>query len=169
MESNYNYKFYGDFDSIIKDKYFYGIPLLFLVLFAISFSINKYLAIPTFIILIGTIVYVVNKFNSEDNLILFTDINIIRIKNDTKVEIDYNNVIKVEYHFPFKHQSYVNLILSNKKLKFTLESKIKSDYKYSNLNELLLDKNKKIEILEFVPFEKYKYFLHDGIVKKVQV
>ena len=82
---------------------------------------------------------------------------------------DYNNVIKVEYHFPFKHQSYVNLILSNQKLKFTLESKIKSDYKYSNLNELLLDKNKTIEILEFVPFEKYKYFLHDGIVKKVQV
>ena len=169
MKSNYNYKFYGDFNSVIKDKYYYGILLVFLVLFAISFSINKYLAIPTFIILIGTIVYVVNKFNSENNLILFTDKNIIRIKNETEIEFNYNDVIKVEYHFPFKHQSYVNLILSNQKLKFTLESKIKSDYKYSNLNELLLDKNKTIEILEFVPFEKYKYFLHDGIVKKVQV
>ncbi|WP_291275567.1 hypothetical protein [Flavobacterium sp.] len=169
MKSNYNYKFYGDFNSVIKDKYYYGILLMFLVLFAISFSINKFLAILTFIVLIGTIIYVLNKYKSEENLILFTDKNIIHIKNETEIEFDYNDVIKVEYHFPFKHQSYVNLILSNQKLKFTLESKIKSDYKYSNLNELLLDKNKTIEILEFVSFEKYKYFLHEGIVRKVQI
>ena len=169
MKSNYNYKFYGDFNSIIKDKYSYGFPLVFLVLFAISFSINKFLAILTFIILIGTIIYVLNKYKSDENLILFTDKNIIRIKNETEIEFNYNDVIKVEYHFPFKHQSYVNLILSNQKLKFTLESKIKSDYKYSSLNELLLDKNKTIEILEFVPFEKYKYFLHHEEIKKVQI
>ena len=142
---------------------------MFLVFFAISFSINKFLVILTFIVLIGTIIYVLNKYKSEENLILFTDKNIIHIKNETEIEFDYNDVIKVEYHFPFKHQSYVNLILSNQKLKFTLESKIKSDYKYSSLNELLLDKNKTIEILEFVPFEKYKYFLLEGIVRKVQI
>jgi len=169
MRSNYNYKFYGDFNSVIKDKYYYGILLVFLVFFAISFSINKFLVILTFIVLIGTIIYVLNKYKSEENLILFTDKNIIHIKNETEIEFDYNDVIKVEYHFPFKHQSYVNLILSNQKLKFTLESKIKSDYKYSSLNELLLDKNKTIEILEFVPFEKYKYFLLEGIVRKVQI
>lgn len=169
MNSNYNYKFYGDFNSVIKDKYYYGILLVFLVFFAISFSINKFLVILTFIVLIGTIIYVLNKYKSEENLILFTDKNIIHIKNETEIEFDYNDVIKVEYHFPFKNQSYVYLILSNQKLKFTLESKIKSDYKYSSLNELLLDKNKTIEILEFVPFEKYKYFLLEGIVRKVQI
>src|SRR5574343_263955 len=132
MKSNYNYKFYGDFNSVIKDKYYYGILLVFLVLFAISFSINKFLVILTFIVLIGTIIYVLNKYKSEENLILFTDKNIIHIKKETEIEFDYNDVIKVEYHFPFKHQSYVNLILSNQKLKFTLEAKIKSDYKYSN-------------------------------------
>lgn len=170
MKSNYDYKFYGDFNTIIKDKLFYVYALITVFVFLpISFIFGLVGFIVCFILVISSLVYFLNKFNSENNLILFTEKNMIRINKETELEIDYSEIEKVEYHFPFKHQSYINLILTNQTLKFTLKTKINKNFSFSCLNTLLLNKNQSIEIIEFVPFEKHKYFLHHGEVKKVQI
>jgi len=93
----------------------------------------------------------------------------IRINKETELEIDYSEIDKVEYHFPFKNQSYINLILINQTLRFTLKSRINKSFPFSCLNTLLLNKNQSVEIIEFVPFEKHKYFLHHGEIKKIQI
>lgn len=170
MKSDYNYKFYGNFNTIIKDKLFYAFALISILVFLpISFIYDLVGFIACFFLIISFLVFILNKFNSENNLILFTEKNMIRIIKETELEIDYSEILKVEYHFPFKHQSYINLILTNQTLKFTLETKINKDFPFSCLNTLFLNKNKSIEIIEFIPFEKYKYFLHHGEVKKVQI
>lgn len=170
MKSNYNYKFYGDFNTIIKGKLFYAFALISILVFLpISFIYGLVGFIACFVLIILILVFILNKFNSEDNLILFTEKNMIRIIKGTELEFDYSEIVKVEYHFPFKHQSYINLILTNQTLKFTLETKINKNFPFSSLVELLFHKNNTIEINEFVPFEKHKYFLHHGEVKKVQI
>lgn len=170
MKSNYDYKFYGDFNTIIKDKIFYVYALITVFVFLpTAFIFGLFGFIVCFILVISSLVYFLNKFNSEDNLILFTEKNMIRINKETELEIDYSEIEKVEYHFPFKHQSYINLILTNQTLKFTLKTKINKSFSFSCLNTLFLNKNQSIEIIEFVPFEKHKYFLHHGEVKKVQI
>ena len=169
MKSNYDYKYYGDFNTIIKDKLFYEFALITVFVFLpISFVYGIIGFIICFILVISSLIFILNKFNSENNLILFTEKNMIRINKETELEIDYSEIKKVEYHFPFKHQSYINLILTNQTLKFTLVTKINKNFPFSCLNSLFLNKNESIEIIEFVPFEKHKYFLHNGEVKKVQ-
>ena len=170
MKSNYNYKFYGDFNTIVKDKLFYAFALISILVFLpISFIYGLVGFITCFVFIISALVFVLNKFNSENNLILFTEKNMIRIIKETELEIDYSEIVKVEYHFPFKHHSYINLKLSNQTLKFTIETKINKDFPFSCLNSLFLYKNESIEIIEFVPFEKHKYFLHHGEVKKIKI
>lgn len=170
MKSNYDYKFYGDFNTIIKDKIFYVFALITVFVFLpISFIFGLVGFIVCFILVISSLIYFLNKYNSEDNLILFTEKNMIRINKETELEINYSEIEKVEYHFPFKHQSYINLILTNQTLKFTLKTKINENFSFSCLNTLFLNKNQSIEIIGFVPFEKHKYFLHLGEVKKVKI
>lgn len=170
MKSDYNYKFYGDFNTIIKDKLFYLFALITIFIFLpISFIYGLFGFIVCFILVISSLVYILNKFNTEDNLILFTEENMIRIIKDSEVKINYEDIIKVEFHYPFKHQSYIKLILKNQVLKFTQENSIKKDFPFTSLVELLFHKNNTIEIIEFVTLGKYKYFLHHGEVKKVQI
>ena len=170
MKSDYNYKFYGDFNTIFKDKLFYVFALISVFVFLpISFVYGIVGFIICFILFISSLIFILNKFNSENNLILFTEKNMIRINKETELEIDYSEIIKVEYHYPFKHQSYMNLILINQTLKFTLETNVNKNFPFSCLNTLFFNKKKSIEIMEFVPFEKHKYFLHHGEVKKVQI
>jgi hypothetical protein len=162
MKSNNDYKYYGDFNTIIKDKLFYAFALITVFVFLpISFVYGIIGFIICFILVISSLIFILNKFNSEKNM--------IRINKETELEIDYSEIVKVEYHYPFKHQSYMNLILINQTLKFTLETKVNKDFPFSCLNTLFLNKNKSIEIIEFVPFEKHKYFLHHGEVRKVQI
>ena len=170
MKNDYNYKFYGDFNTIIKDKLFYAFALITVFIFLpITFVYGIIGFIVCFILVISSLVFILNKFNSEDNLILFTEKNMIRIIKDSEVEINYEDIVKVEFHYPFKYQSYIKIILKNQVLKFTQETSINKNFPFSILVELLLHKNNTIEINEFVPFEKHKYFLHNGEVKKVQI
>lgn len=170
MTSNYNYKFYGDFNTIIKDKFFYAFSLmLIVVLIPILIFESISLAIISFIVFIGMLIYVLNTYNSENNVILFTESNMVRIIKTLEKEIKYDEIEKVEFHFPFKHQSYVKLFLHNEVLKFTQAKNTNKNFPFSTLIELLLTKNNSIEIIEIVPFEKHKYFLHYGEVRKVQI
>jgi hypothetical protein len=170
MKNDYNYKFYGDFNTIIKDKLFYAFALITVFIFLpITFVYGIIGFIVCFILVISSLVFILNKFNSEDNLILFTEKNMIRIIKDSEVEINYEDIVKVEFHYPFKYQSYIKITLKNQVLKFTQETSINKNFPFSTLVELLFHKNNTIEINEFVPFEKHKYFLHNGEVKKVQI
>lgn len=170
MKSNYNYKFYGDFNTSIKDKLFYAFALISILVFLpISFIYGLVGFIACFLFIISFLVFILNKFNSEDNLILFTEKNMIRIIKDSEVEINYEDIVKVEFHYPFKYQSYIKIVLKNQVLKFTQENSINKNFPFSSLVELLFHKNNTIEINEFVPFEKHKYFLHHDEVKKVQI
>ncbi len=170
MKSNYNYKFYGDFNTIIKDNLFYAFALITVFVFLpICFIYGLIGFIVCFILVISSLVFILNKFNSEDNLILFTEENMIRLIKDSEIEINYEDILKVEFHYLFKHQSYIKLILRNQVLKFTQGTNTNNNFPFSSLVELLFHKNNSIEIIEFVPFEKYKYFLHHGGVKKVQI
>lgn len=170
MKSNYNYKFYGDFNTSIKDKLFYAFALISILFFLpISFIYGLVGFIACFLFIISFLVFILNEFNSKENLILFTEENMIRIIKDSEVAINYEDIVKVEFHYPFKYQSYIKIILKNQVLKFTQENSINKNFPFSSLVELLFHKNNTIEINEFVPFEKHKYFLHHDEVKKVQI
>lgn len=121
------------------------------------------------ILLICLIVYVLIKFDTESNLILFDIDRIIRLNKNKVTEISYDEILKLEYIYQPKGQSFSKLTLSNQVLKFTLENKINHNFTYASLPELLLNKNKNIEIIENGFYEKYKYFLHHGEVRKVQI
>jgi len=93
----------------------------------------------------------------------------IRLNKNKVTEISYNEILKLEFIYQPKGQSFSKLTLSNQVLKFTLENKINNNFNYTSLPELLLNKNKNIEIIENGFYEKHKYFLHHGEVRKVQI
>ena len=91
------------------------------------------------------------KFDSESNLILFDVDRMIRLNKNKVTEISYNEILKLEFIYQPKGQSFSKLTLSNQVLKFTLENKRSylnvvfnnplNNKKFRNCNSLILTPN----------------------------
>lgn len=170
MKSNYNYKFYGDLNLYYRHKYLTGLLLLIVFIFMpISFIFGVIGFLISFILVISTLIFILNKFNHENNLILFTDEQIIYLKKDFISEIKYEDVTKIERVYQPKGLTLHELKTNNQTFKFNISIKVNTISPYSSFYELILNKNKNIEIIEIVFCDKHKYFLHHGEVKKVQI
>lgn len=123
MKSNYNYKFYGNFNSIIRYDFILFLSLIGALIFGLLITFFSVYLILGLILLICLIVYVLIKFDSESNLILFDVDRMIRLNKNKVTEISYNEILKLEFIYQPKGQSFSKLTLSNQVLKFTLENK----------------------------------------------
>ena len=170
MKSNYNYKFYGDLNLYYRHKYITGLLLLIVFIFMpISFIFGVIGFLISFILVISTLIFILNKFNHENNLILFTEEQIIHLKKDCITELKYEDVRKIEYVYQPKGLSLHELKINHQTFKFNISIKVNIIFPYSSFYELILNKNKNIEIIENGFYEKHKYFLHHGEVRKVQI
>ncbi len=143
--------------------------LIVFILMPISFIYGVIGFLISFILVISTLIYILNKFNHENNLILFTDEQIIHLKKDFISEIKYEDVRKIERVYQPKGLTLHELKTNNQNFKVNISTKVNTIFPYSSFYELILNKNKNIEIIEIVFCDKYKYFLLHGEVRKVQI
>ena len=105
----------------------------------------------------------------QNNQILFTDEQIIHLKKDFISEIKYEDVRKIERVYQPKGLTLHQLKTNNQTFKFNISNKVSTIFPYSSFYELILNKNKSIEIIEIVFCDNHKYFLHHGEVRKVEI
>jgi hypothetical protein len=165
----YNYKFYGVINTYKHQYYYFFILFIALTTIFILKDINLDYALISIIFFLIVIITMILIFKKEKNFILFTEKNIIRIQNRRIVEFDYASVLKLEFHYAQKGNSFSKLTTENNKYVFNSKVNSFGFSKYQTLYELLLSKNPEIEIYEKNFLDKHKFFLNNGEVKKVEI
>lgn len=169
-KSDFLHKYRGNLTSFKGRDNFIGIKLLCVFIIPFLMMLGKIYLILGIIIGLILLVYFVSKYDSEADLILFTeDEEVIRITKGNVLKYNYSELNQLTIYIYPKGNSHVQLKVNNKTLKFHYETNDLFVSKYSSIQELLFDKNPAILIFEKRPFEKHKYFMLRGEVRKVEI
>lgn len=170
LQSKIIYKFYGNLNNFKKNQYISLLLILSVFVFIpLAFFLNNLGIIISFLIVFTILVLILNKFNNDDNLIIFTEENIIHLENKLFQIYLYENLSHVEFIYQPKGYCYYKIYVNDKVFKFNVEVKTNNSSHYKSWYELLLHKNKNICIIENGFFEKHKIFLYNNEVKKIRL
>ncbi|MES2544160.1 MAG: hypothetical protein V4548_04690 [Bacteroidota bacterium] len=170
MKDNYSYKYIGKINPIKREETILIILFFSVFLFGYLLTFGKIITIIIGITtVLSAIIYTLLKVDIDDNVILFTEEKLIYINKNKTTEFEYKDLVKTEFMHIQKNRSFVRLTLQNRKFEIDIDQKNNLNVSRIDFIDFLFSKNRELQVIENLGFEKYKYFILHNAVRKVLI
>jgi len=167
---DFNYQFRGNFNSsAVLSSIIIIIPLFFVLLIlamTLTSVIAKLIGIG---ILFTLLIYFFIKFDSESDLILFCDDEMVHFKKKVLGTLSYSDLNGIEIRKRRKRMTLVCFKIRGNEFSVSIETKSFSNFTYEQFAEFLLKKNPSMIVIEDDMFKKFRYTLEEGEITKTQI
>ncbi len=166
---NLKCKYLGNLNSYKRRDYFHGVALFFVFTFPLGIIFSKEFILIPIVLCLLLIIYILRKYNDDDNLIVFNDDKIFYKKNDKLINFKYEEIEELKIYTLPKGNSHHRL--KHKGVIYKYHFEVNGFYysKYNSIQELLFNCNPNILIFEKVPFDLFRYFILRGEVRRIRV
>ncbi|GAA4774102.1 MULTISPECIES: hypothetical protein [Flavobacterium] len=167
---DFNYHFRGNLNTATVTYGIVFIIPIFLVLLIISMSLSSIIAkLIGVAVVLSLLIYFFIKFDSESDLILFCDDEMVHFKKKVMGRMSYSELQEIEIVKRRKRLTQVDFRIKENKFSVSIETKSFSNFTYEQFAEFLLKQNHSIVVIEDDNYKKFRYTLEKGEINKTSI
>lgn|GEM_PF-6468370 len=146
------------------------ILLLGIIIIPLAGIFDQSLAIIATALLAWAIIFKLPPtISSDENLLQFRIVQILHVKPDSATAYPYSECTSLEFFEPMGNTIFTRLTIGKKKFDFNLDTPNYLDPDVMKFIAFMFEQHPGISITQSGNFEKHKYFMLHGEVKKVQI
>lgn len=167
--NEFNYQFRGNLNTpILSTAIIFVIPIFFALLILATTLASIIAKLIGIAVVFALLIYFFIKFDSESNVVLFGEEEIIHFKKKVVNTFPYSELYRIEIVKRSKSYPVVDFRIKGNEFSISLEKKNYANFTYDEFAEYLFKKNSSIVIAERDSSREYRYVLENGEILKIR-